>query len=366
MKKCHQLIVFMCSVLCALVCFSHGTALSQEPADSVTIETTTYRITKYYQVGASTGTLRLFGDLPYDINPSLAQRLGGELYFNYGITPSMTLGVALITGSLFGEIRSDSSSEVFSNINVKTPVVAPQIRLGYHFGGHFRKGLPGTIQPWVYAGVQWLFFKPLADMVNSDGIPYHYWSDGTIRDQPENIENIGTAAFLNRNYIYDTDLRSANLDGFGNYPRNALAFPVGAGIDLNVSNLLTISFGTSWHYTLTNHLDNITEKSGENNPARAIGNKNNDSFLMFHLGLSFKHIEADKSTTRSIIVLPTPRLPEDFKPFDVNEDGVIQREEVLRAINEFFNGESPHSAEMIQLLVDFFNVQQPKDQRIIY
>jgi len=325
-----------------------------------------YRIEKFYQAGASTGTSRLFGELPNDINLSLPQRLGGEIYFNYGIIPSLTIGIALISGSLFGEIRSDSSSAVFTNINVKTPYTAPQIRLGYNFGGLYRKGIPGTLQPWIYTGVEVLFFRPLADMVNVNGAPYHYWSDGTIRDLPEAPENISLAGFMTRNYLYDTDLRSADLDGRGAFPVAALSIPVGAGFDLNISRSMAVSLGMSYHYTFTDYLDNITQHSGKSDPTRAIGDPRNDAFLMVHAGFSFKYLVLDRAVPRSIILLPPPLLPEDFRVFDTNLDGVIQREEVLKAINDLFNGVSAHATETIELLVDFYNIQNPPERRIRY
>jgi hypothetical protein len=334
------------------------------PAQEIPDEEPRYRIEKYYQAGASIGTGHLFGELYNDINLPVFRRLGGEMYFNYGLTPSLTLGLALVRGSLFGEIRSDSSSQLFTNLNIKTPFTAPQIRLGYNFGGHYRTGIPGTLQPWIYTGVEVLFFRPLADRVDGNGAPYHYWSDGSIRDLPETPENITLAGFMSRNYLYDTDLRSADLDGTGAFPVATLSIPVGAGFDLNISRNMALSLGISYHYTFTDHLDNITQHSGKTDPARAIGNPHNDAFLLVHAGFSFKYLVLDRAEPRSILLLPPPLLPEDFRVFDTNLDGIIQREEVIKAINDLFNGVSPHSSETIELLIDFYNVQNPPDKRI--
>jgi hypothetical protein len=351
-------VLFLCS-------FFPGQLYAQDEVASKE-EGRQYRIARYIQVGASAGTMRLIGDLPADINPSLSQRVGGCFFMNYGLTPSFTAGLALVSGPMYGLIRSDAQSEAFANLNVKTPVIAPQFRLGYNFAGLYRNGLPGVVQPWFFVGGGWLFFQPMADLTDATGRPYHYWGDGSIRDLPEAPENMGTALHIDRDFIYETDLRSADLDGTGGFPKSTLTIPMGAGVDLNIGQNLTLTVGAAFYYTFTDQLDNITAMSGQSEPTRAIGNSLNDAFMVVHVGLSFKYYKFERAVPVSIRVLPAPQLPEDFFPFDLNNDGVIQRSEVLAAINDFLNGDSLYSPELIGLLVDFYNIQQPEKERIRY
>lgn len=325
-----------------------------------------FAMKRYLQIGASTGMMQLFAELDNDINPPFTDRLGAGLQINYGITPSMTIGFAFVSGSMFGQIRSTAESPLFTNLNVRTTVFVPQIRLGYHFAGHFRNHTPGVFQPWLFSGVGLAFFNPLGDITNDQGVPYHYWGDGTIRDLPETPDNQGKAGFMNRDYFYETVLRDADFDGLGPFPRATLAIPVGVGFDINLNQSFSLSIGASFHYTFTDHLDNITPKSGALNPTRAIGKKGNDSFLVFHAGISFKHYEFKPIARGDLNVPPASTLPLDFRPFDLNGNGEIDRDEVLRALEDLFNGESSHHLELIELLIDFYNIRQSLDDRIRY
>ena len=67
------------------------------------------------------------------------------------------------------------------------------------------------------------------------------------------------AATTTVDYLYESDLREANLDGLGKYSQFSLAVPVGVGIQFKVTKELQIELGTSLHFTFTDLLDNISD-----------------------------------------------------------------------------------------------------------
>ncbi len=340
--------------------------IEEETEDTLSWETS--RVTRHFQIGASAGVGSLFGELDNDLNVSIAQRLGGQLFINYGITPSLMVGIAFVHGRVYGQIRSSASDPLFTNLNVKTTLFAPQLRATWHFGGLYRNQMPGAFQPWVFAGIEPLFFNPYSDLTTAEGKPYYYWSDGSIRDMPELPDNISKATYLQRDYYYESFLRDANLDGFGTYKGYTLAIPVGLGLDINLNETLTLSLGGSFHYTFTDHLDDIIHHSGALDPTRAIGNKWKDAFVLFNAGITFKYYETEPIEYKSLNIPPPPAafLPLDFYPYDLNSDRIIQREEVLAAIQMLFNEEEGADPEIISLLVDFYNIQAAAQDRIRY
>lgn len=364
--------MFVCFLLVAGPIFGQepqrdGNDTQEADQDSIPVLNDNNRrttIAKYFHVGIGVGFMGLKGELDPDINPSPSERIGGNLQINYGLNRSFSLGLALTTGRMYGQIRSDSNSVLFTNLNVKTTIFASQLRLTYHFGFLYRNRMPGVFQPWVFSGIEGVFYNPLGDMTTATGSPYYYWKDGNIRNLPETPENIGTAEFLERDYFYETILRDADLDGLGPYPLATLAIPLGVGFDINISPVLSISLSASYHYTFTDFLDNISYRSGSNDPNRAIGNKRNDSYVLINLGIKLKHNKVVPLDPGSLNIPPPLLLPADFQPFDLNHDQILQREEVIRAIDDFFNGESEFDADMIELLVDFYNVQEYTREKI--
>jgi hypothetical protein len=321
-------------------------------------------IAKYFHIGIGVGFMNLQGELDNDINPSPSERIGGHLLINYGLNRSFSLGLSLATGRMYGQIRSDSNSLLFTNLNVKTTIFASQLRLTYHFGFLYRNRMPGVFQPLVFAGLEGVFFNPLGDLTTASGSPYYYWKDGNIRNLPETPDNVATAQFLERDYFYETILRDADLDGLGSYPVATLAIPLGVGVDINLSRIMSISLSASYHYTFTDFLDNIAYQSGAIDPNRAIGNKRKDSYFLVNLGIKLKHNKILPLDPGSLNIPPPRLLPADFLPFDLNHDHILQKEEVIKAIDDFFNGESEFDAEMIELLVDFYNVQEYTREKI--
>ena len=68
--------------------------------------------------------------------------------------------------------------------------------------------------------------------------PYYVWSDGTLRNKPENYQNISTADIIGRDYIFETEISQ---------PIN---FFVGPGISFSLKMTNRFSFGISSYYDL--------------------------------------------------------------------------------------------------------------------
>lgn len=153
--------------------------------------------------------------------------------------------------------------------------------VSYNFRNFLKPGSP--IAPYISAGVSGFEFLSKTDMFNSNGEQYHYWSDGSIRNLPETAPNASEAIEIQRDYIYETDIRKLNQDGFGAYPERSWAIPVGVGATLDLTPSVRLRLGTEMHFTFTNYIDGVTENSTGN---RA-GNSANDRFMYTTASLSY-------------------------------------------------------------------------------
>ncbi len=190
------------------------------------------------------------------------------------------LNFFMLYGKLTGNERSYTNLE--RNLNFQSEIINFGLNFEYTFNHIFRSG--SRITPFVSAGAESFQFNSKADLLDSQGRPYNYWSDGTIRDIPENAPNAHESVMIQRNYVYETDLRSANLYGLGNYPQIAFAIPVDYGLDFRISERVKMRLGSSMHFTFSDMIDNVSSGG-----SGITGNNRNDRFsytyVTFHLDL---------------------------------------------------------------------------------
>ncbi|MFO7924913.1 MAG: hypothetical protein R6U58_14600 [Bacteroidales bacterium] len=190
------------------------------------------------------------------------------------------LNFFMLYGKITGNERSYLSPE--RNLNFQSEIINFGMNFEYTFNHIFRRNR--WITPFVSVGAESFQFNSKADLLDSSGRPYNYWSDGTIRNIPEDAPNAHESILIQRNYVYETDLRSANLYGLGEYPQTAFAIPVDFGLDFRVSDRLFIRVGSSVHFSFTDLIDNVSSEG-----TGITGSNRNDrfsySYVTFHLDL---------------------------------------------------------------------------------
>lgn len=98
---------------------------------------------------------------------------------------------------------------------------------------------------YVGTGISYLNYSLFTDTLDKNGNKYNYWSDGTIRDQPENYNNIFTSNKTRRDYNFESSLGSSS----------AVIFPVKAGIMFRFIKDVQMSYNASFYFTNKNDID---------------------------------------------------------------------------------------------------------------
>jgi hypothetical protein len=221
-----------------------------------------------------------------DVNDYYSGLWGTQPGFRFNVSTYLDnmrnyrLNFFMLYGKLTGNERS--YTDLSRNLNFQSEIINFGLNFEYTFSHIFRPG--SWIKPFISAGAESFQFNSKADLTDSQGQPYNYWSDGTIRNIPENAPNAHESILIQRDYIYETDLRGANLYGIGNYPQRAFAVPVDYGLDFRISDRINIRVGSSMHFTFTDMIDNVTKGI-----TGITGNRKNDrfsySYVTFHLDL---------------------------------------------------------------------------------
>ncbi|GAB4376421.1 MAG: hypothetical protein Kow0075_03550 [Salibacteraceae bacterium] len=203
---------------------------------------------------------------------------------------------------LFGSVGADERSLV-RNLNFRSRITTGGVSLVYNFD-HFLKP-DRVLEPFISVGVEAVDFESKTDLIDSYGNVYHYWSDGSIRNVEETSENIKNSVIITRDYVYETDIRYMNADGFGDYPERTLAIPVGGGFNMRVNPKTIFTMGLEYHWTFSDYIDGITPESRGN---RA-GNPQTDRFLHTFARLTF-----------DLTPIPRERHPETKNYLDGDSD----------------------------------------------
>jgi len=183
-----------------------------------------------------------------------------------------------LTGNMSG--NSYSQTDVSQNLNFRSSLIMAGANVEYRFGNFIDND--ALIRPFLSIGAGMLHFSAKGDLVDSEGRPYYYWTDGSIRAAPESIP--GNPAILYRDFDYETDLRLHEKEefGLGDYSQTALVIPVSAGAHFRISNRTFFSLGVSYNYAISDMLDNVAYKG-----TSIKGNKGNDGFIYSYLSLHF-------------------------------------------------------------------------------
>src|SRR6185312_9063043 len=365
-------------------------------------------------------------DKTFTLRPPSVALGAGVLYFNgdigkgVGVTPYSTvrggfnlsveerplpyLGVSLM--GMYGHLSaSERSLDTVNNLNFQSTVVSGDLLVSFHLDGSVLKP-DADVAPFIYTGISFLSFSPYADLKDATGNPYYYWTDGSVRNQPETSENILTAKTVNRDYTYETALDS------GKYAKHTFSLPIGIGVKLRITEKCFMNIQSCYYFTFSPNIDNY-KITGKNNKyiysfvslEYNFGRSSEDPRDVKYRSVDFSALIKDTVSTsksRTVAVQDnTPplsdsaiaaqhakdtvsedrsgsfnanptlttlaqqdkannakagahNLPDKFKAADKNGDGVITSQEITQSIDEFFDGTSTMSIADINSLIDYF------------
>lgn len=231
-------------------------------------------------VSFSYGVLSFLGDVR---NSSITPAIGNSAFQinvatfidrkNY-----LTANFYYLSGRLGG--NSYSHTDLERNLNFQTELSVFGANMEYRFGHWFEK--EALVRPFVSVGVGNLNYSAKGDLSDANGLPYYYWSDGTIRDINETSPGPGN--FLYRDYNYETDLRLREEQefGLGKYNQRSLVLPLTLGAHFRIGRRAFFSLAMSYHYAFSDLLDNVAYEG-----TSVQGAKGNDSYIFSHVGLHF-------------------------------------------------------------------------------
>lgn len=262
---------------------------------------------RYPSVSVGGGVLTFSGDI--GSSAFSKRRLG----YNAALEQRFAKHFSASLNATFGKM-ADSEIGKVRNFNFESKVTQADLNFLFYFGKDSAK-----FSPFLSLGVGYLMFDTYSDLTDENGIKYNYWQDGTIRSLAENNINAATAIRLKRDYTYETQLTKAYtyqgsklVDSTTVYKRNAIAVPIGLGLNIRVFEKLHVRVGGTYYISMTDYIDNVKDGG-------------NDSYIYGNAAIQFTF--GKKADVNAGDNVHSEKEFIDIDKLDSDEDGVIDTDD---------------------------------------
>ncbi|MCC7301643.1 MAG: hypothetical protein IT233_03280 [Bacteroidia bacterium] len=231
----------------------------------------------YPSLGIGAGMLTFHGDVGKE-NPASAFsaiRSGYSLSVEQRIKNMLGISVNVTMGSLGKEQRSQDTT---LNLNFETKFKQFGLGLTFYLDNGAIMDAEFPVAPYVFTGFNYFMGDVNTDLKDANGLPYYYWTDGSIRDLPEAPGNEFISRHIKRDYTFETSLQKG---------LTTFSIPAGLGFKLKVNKHIEVNLNTAWHITFSDEIDNKVDAGKDNYWYNWVG-------LRFHFGNSDKKAENER------------------------------------------------------------------------
>ena len=218
----------------------------------------------------------------------------------------------------------DLNNPIFVNSAFKTNIFQLGLSFEYNFGHVF--GPAKRFKPFLSVGFSTIFFSPKGNFLNNEsGNFYYFWSDGTMRNFPENGPDAYRARIVRFDSDYETDLSGKDLYKQGSISQQTFSVPIDLGFDFYLSDRVNLRVGAAFNYCFSDKIDNYDSKIAK---AQGYPVKNNikDIFSFTYFTMNFD-LFSDPKTILVERVFAMLGEDYDYEIFfsDADGDGVFDR-----------------------------------------
>jgi hypothetical protein len=236
----------------------------------------TYKVFDYPTISINYGTLSFFGDIGEE---KAKLNVFGKFNDALRIAVSRRFGnyFGASVDAMFGSL-SQTDNRADRHLNFYTDIQQYSLNFDFYFDNDKIINKSSRFSPFISVGLGLLYFDPKGDLLDKNGNEYHYWNDGTIRNQDFNAEFPELGDVLIKDYVFET-----RLDGNKNYKHNSLVIPVKVGANYKFSDAFEAGISASFVFTQTDYIDNL----GYGNNSFGFFSGHNDAFLETSLTLKY-------------------------------------------------------------------------------
>ncbi len=207
-------------------------------------------------IGFGLGTMAFFGELGNGNSANNLFTSSAAYSFHAKLPMSSSLDLTF-TGIKSTLTVNNPGLQVLNNF--RSEITGGSAILTYNFNSFLNKD--AFWRPFIGTGISSFEFLSKADLYAADGSKYYLWSNGALMSMDENAPNAHEAMPLERDYFYESDLRSLNTEEGEPYSDFTISLPLRAGLDFKFSEHFKASLESTMYFTLTDNVDNVSSES---------------------------------------------------------------------------------------------------------
>lgn len=224
-----------------------------------------------WSIGAYSGVTNYRGDLSrnfYDPNDQILNIFDNTDYLSYGLSiakslnDSWSLRLMASQGEFIANDRSvDWNNELVTtapnftrSLNVRTEINDLSLLGVWSLAND--KILPEQVflAPYFLIGGGFSTYKNYGDLYTGNGDRYYYWNDQTIRDMPQDENNIGN--IIQQDGDFETELSPLKTEGV-NYKTRFVHATLGVGLKFRLWKRMSLNIESLYRLTSTDYLDDV-------------------------------------------------------------------------------------------------------------
>ena len=210
-----------------------------------------------WRVGAYLGTMSYYGDLNQRLLPETVNPDRPAL----GVSLERLLNKAWSAKLLYTQgqwIANDRNRNAFlaRSLNAKTEVQDYSLLFTYYLDNNQQLGRRSFLAPYVSFGLGYTDFSVFGDLRDGNGDYYHYWSDYSIRNVPEDDPNAAGANVVTQDGVYETELSPLATER--EYPTESFSLPLALGLKFRLSSNINLNLELLMRYAFTDYLDDVS------------------------------------------------------------------------------------------------------------
>ena len=266
-------------------------------------------------IGLGVGNFKFYGDI---LDANVGTPFISNIAYDLHVKQRLNHYLALKFYVLFGKVSANERS-LNRNLNFESRLSVGGFALMYDFGNFLPK--KRSLSPFLSLGIESVEFHSKTDLYDEFGNRYNYWSDGSIRNISQDAPNAKEAIVIQRDYVFETDIRESDFDGLGKYPERTFAIPFGGGVIMHATENIDFTLGFIMHFTFSDLVDGVVAESEGDRIGSQPGNGSNDKFLMSSFSISYNFLKHKKDYEIKEFEAPIDYLAYDMD--DEDGDGVI-------------------------------------------